>query len=334
MGLGVDSLSEGLEEALCLLSAHMPFEEAVDKLERLLLVEVDDNTIQRAVLRVGSELLVRQERDVERAWQQAEPPTMEAHEPPERLYISVDGTKAHLQEGWKEVKVATIYETETKSQPDGRADIRAVHVTYVVSFEDASTFARHVYVEAARRGLHHAKEVIVLGDGAEWIWKHIATFCDDLLEVVDFYHASEHVWAAGQILYGEGTPGAEEWVNQRLDELLEQGPETMLASFWRAAAKVSSEARSTLIKEINYFTKRKQQMRYPELRAAGYHTGSGCVESACKRIIGGRLKQSGMIWSREGAEAMAQLRATILSNRWDELWASYERSTWISRRAA
>ncbi|NIN67196.1 MAG: hypothetical protein GTO63_21355, partial [Anaerolineae bacterium] len=167
LGLGADSLSGGLEEALCLLSAHMPFEEAVDKLERLILVEVDDNTIQRAVLRVGSELVAREERRVERAWQQAAPPTMEVHEPPERLYISVDGTKAHLQEGWKEVKVAAIYETETKLQPDGTTQIRAIHITYVVSFEDAQTFARHVYVEAVRRGLLQAQEVIVLGDGAE-----------------------------------------------------------------------------------------------------------------------------------------------------------------------
>ncbi len=75
-------------------------------------------------------------------------------------------------------------------------------------------------------------------------------------------------------------------------------------------------------------------MHYPELQAAGYHIGSGSVESACKRILGARLKQSGMIWSREGAQAMAQLRATVLSDRWDEYWEVYDRSTRTFRQAA
>ena len=87
-------------------------------------------------------------------------------------------------------------------------------------------------------------------------------------------------------------------------------------------------------RETNYFVKHKQRMRYPELRAAGYHIGSGSVESACKRIISARLKQAGMIWTRDGAQAMAQLRATILSNRWDAFWASYDRTTRTYRRAA
>jgi len=334
LGLGGDSLSGGLEEALCLLAAHMPLEVVVDTLQRLLLVQIDDNTVQRTALRVGSVLVAEQEQRAERAWRRSEPPKMEVDEPPERLYIAVDGTTAHLQEGWKEVKVAAIYETEPVPEPKGTLQIRAVRISYVVSFEDAQTFARYVYLEAARRGFHHAREIVVLGDGAEWIWNRIARFCDHPIEIVDYYHATEHVWNVGQALYGEGTPVTEEWVNQRLEELLKQGPDTLLASLRTAASEASSEVRSVLDRETNYFVKHKQRMRYPQLRAAGYHIGSGSVESACKRIISARLKQAGMIWTRDGAQAMAQLRATILSNRWDPFWASYNRTTRTYPRAA
>lgn len=332
--LGADGLSGGLEEVLCLLAARMPLEETADTLQRLLMVQVDDNTVQRATLRVGSELAAQQERRAEQAWQAAEPPKMEVEKSPERLYIAVDGTTAHLQEGWKEVKVAAIYETEPLSQPDGTINIRAVRITYVVSFEDAETFARHVYLEAARRGLHHAQEVVVLGDGAEWIWNRIARFCDRPVEIVDFYHGTEHVWNAGQALYGEGTEETEYWVTQRLEELLEEGPEALLTSLRTASTDASATVKSILRREINYFDKHQQRMQYPKLRAAGYHIGSGSVESACKRIIGARLKQAGMIWTRDGAEAVAQLRATILSNRWDVLWASYNRTTRTFQMAA
>ena len=219
-------------------------------------------------------------------------------------------------------------------RPDGSIDIRAMNITYVVSFDDAQTFARHVYMEAARRGLHHAQEVVVLGDGAEWIWNRIARFCNRPVEIVDFYHGTEHVWNAGQALYGEGTEETEQWVTQRLEELLEQGPEALLTSLWTARAEASAAVESILGREINYFSKHKQRMRYPQLRAAGYHIGSGSVESACKRIIGARLKQAGMIWTREGAEAVAHLRATILCDRWDAFWTSYDRTTRTVRLAA
>jgi hypothetical protein len=334
LGLGPDSLSGELEQALCLLVARMPLEETANTLQRLLKVEVDDNTVQRAAQRVGSEMVAQQKRRAEQAWREAQPPQMEVEEAPERLYISVDGTTAHLQEGWKEVKVAAIYETEAQVQADGTTKVKAVHITYVVSFEDAQTFARHVYLEAARRGIEQAQEVIVLGDGAEWIWNRIARFCNRPVEIVDFYHASEHVWNAGQALYGEGTDETEQWVTQQLDQLLEQGPQSVIDSFEKSAADASAAVKAAVAQERNYLDKHKRRMQYPTLREAGYHIGSGSVESACKRIIGARLKQAGMIWSREGAEAIAHMRAAFLCNRWDPFWSSYDRSTRTSRLAA
>jgi hypothetical protein len=121
---------------------------------------------------------------------------------------------------------------------------------------------------------------------------------------------------------------------RRLEELEEEGPDTCLAHLWQAADEASAEARAVLVNQIGCFSTHKQRMHYPALRAAGYHIGSGSVESACKRIIGGRLKQGGMIWSREGAKAMAHLRAIVLSGRWDRFRASYDRTTRTCKQAA
>jgi hypothetical protein len=334
LGLGADSLSAGLEEAICLLATHMPLEQVADQLKRLMLVDIDDNTIQRAVIRVGSAMVDHQKQDGEQAWQESEPPQMEVDEPPKRLYISADGTKIHLRSGWREVKAAAIYETKATVKSDGTTEIRAMNITYVISFEPVEAFARYVYLEAARRGIEEAEEVVVLGDGADWIWNHIADLCDKPVEILDFYHASKHLEDAAKALHGEDTPEAEEWTEQRCQELLEEGPDEMLASLWQAAGEASGEVKKAVIKEIQYFTKRKHLMHYPELRAAGYHIGSGSVESACKRLIGARLKQGGMIWSREGAQAMAHVRTKVLSNRWDPFWTGYDRATQTYQRAA
>jgi hypothetical protein len=327
LNVGPDALSGPLEEAICHLATYMPVQEVSNQLARLVGVSVDDNTVQRASKRVGAALATHQKEEMEAAWQAAEPPAMEGEEPPERLYLSVDGTIVRLREGKREVKVAAIYETEEVTRSDGTKQVCAVDVTYVVSFEEAKTFARYVYIEAARRGLEQAEEVIVLGDGASWIWNHISDLCDEPLEILDFYHASRHVWTAGEALYGEDTPKSKAWVNERLVELLMGGPDAMLAGFWAASQDASGKARKVLAREIGYFQKHKEKMHYTQLRADGYHIGSGTVESACKRIIGGRLKQAGMIWSREGAEAMAHLRATVLNGRWDDKWAMYDRAT-------
>jgi hypothetical protein len=172
------------------------------------MVDVDDNTIQRALIRVGSAIVAYQKRDMEQAWQKSEPPQMEADKPPRRLYISADGTKVHPRNGWREVKAAAIHETKTTVKADGTTDIRAVNITYVISFEAVEAFARYVYLEAARRGPHEAEEVIVLGDAADWIWNHIADFCDRPVEILDFYHASKHLGNAGKALCSEDTPEA------------------------------------------------------------------------------------------------------------------------------
>lgn len=324
LGIGRNGLSPAVEEAICWLASFMPFASAEQFLDQLLRVSVDDNTVQRVVQQVGTERARQQHADVAAVWAQGTPPAMEVHAPPERLYLSVDGVYVHLQEEWHEVKVAALYETEIIPQSDGCDRVRAVDIGYVVSFEEAATFAQAVYVEAARRGLHEADEVIVLGDGAKWIWNHVADFCDAPIEILDFYHARHHLWTAAHAMYGDEDPRANRWVTAMVDVLFAEGPDTFLHRLWQTTNETCGEAQLVLWKQLNYFANNKHRIHYARLRDHHYHIGSGSVESACKRIISGRLKGAGMTWSFVGARATAHLRATILGENWPAFWQSYD----------
>ena len=127
----------------------------------------------------------------------------------------------------------------------------------------------------------------------------------------------EHLWAAGEGLFGEGTEEAKQWVETRKEELWKGEVETVMAALQQVAKLPQGKAAE---KEIHYFETNKGRMRYPQYRSKGYPIGSGTVESACKHLIGARLKQSGMCWSKDGAQAILNLRAAKLSNCWDEAW--------------
>lgn len=321
LGLGASSLSLGLQEALCLTSAHLPFEAAVELVERLSGVAVAPTTAQQVAETVGAEIAQLQQAECEAAWA-GQLPSGPA-QVPERLYVSMDGINTPMQDGWHELKVGTCYEVKRQppsaEYPEGQ--LRAVNASYIATQAEAKDFGKRLWVEAAKRGVEKTDQVVILGDGASWIW-NIADSqfgAYQPIEIVDWYHASQHVWAAGNALYGEGNDETKHWVKGRLDELWADQLDTMLAAF-DAAAQFRPTARNALAEQRAYFETNRQRMRYAHFRAEGYQIGSGPVESACKRVVALRLKQAGMRWSAAGAKAMVHLRALVLSHRWDAFW--------------
>ncbi len=143
-------------------------------------------------------------------------------------------------------------------------------------------------------------------------------------QILDFYHASEHLNEVARAWYGDGSARAKRWVEARERDLLSDCVETVIRSIisWRP---VDQEAREVRRKNLIYFETNKERMRYATFKSQGFHIGSGLVESACKTVVGQRLKQSGMRWSEPGAEAMLQLRSAILTHRSLDL-APYARS--------
>jgi len=323
LGLGASRLSAGLEAAVCLTSAHLPFAEATRLVEHLSGVGVSAVTAQTVAETVGLEIAAAQQAEQAAAWVGKLPEVPATA--PQRLYVGVDGVLTHLDDGWHEFKVAALYEVEARparaTDADPSPTLHAVNATYLATQAEAREFGKAVWVEAAKRGVAQAVEVVIVADGAAWVWNlaYSQFGAYRCVEIVDWYHAAQHLWTAGVALYGEGSDLTKHWVKARRDELWDGQFDTMLAAF-DAAAETHPRAAQTLTEQRAYFESHRARMRYADFRAAGYQIGSGAVESACKRVIGARLKQAGMIWSARGAKAMAHLRALILSGRWDAFW--------------
>jgi Uncharacterised protein family (UPF0236) len=311
-------LSGGLQNALCRTVGRMSYAEAVDFLVSLHYPEVPLSTARRLTLEVGQELRRQQEQVAASSWEETTPPPAAA-EPPERLYVSMDGTTVHLERGWSEMRLGAVYETEEEPQADGAVVVRTVRPTYVPFRGTVDAFGQLLYVEAARRGLEEAGEVIVLGDGAEWIWRQAREMYPEAVCIVDWWHATEHLWAAAEALFGPETPAGKEWEQARETELWNGQVGAVLTALEQALATAEA-ARAAVQEQLTYFRNQQNRMHYDEYRACGYQIGSGTVESACKRVIGQRLKQAGMIWSEEQAVAVAFIRASLLDRRWNDFW--------------
>jgi hypothetical protein len=199
--------------------------------------------------------------------------------------------------------------------------------SYVAAREPADAFGPRLLAEAARRGaleivdwqgprtgpgLAVLRRVVVLGDGAVWIWQLAAEHFGECLEIVDFYHASEHVWALAHALYGGETPPAAAAAAGWLARLREHGAAGLLDTLRRVHAS-TPEGREALRRERGYFRTNAARMAYPTFMAQGLPIGSGAVEAAAKHVVQLRLKRPGARWSAPGAQAILTLRADVLS---------------------
>jgi hypothetical protein len=177
-------------------------------------------------------------------------------------------------------------------------------------------FGVELSFEAARRGVGQADEVVVIGDGAHWIWNLAEQYFPQATQIVDWYHASEYLWKAGTAIHGDGTQARAAWVQQQLDRLWEGQLEQVVVQL-----EAHREVGDAVEEALNYYTTHRTRMDYPSYRARGLQIGSGTIESCCKQLVSARLKQAGMIWSEEGANAVVAVRAWLKSGRWEEAMA-------------
>jgi uncharacterized protein UPF0236 len=310
------SRSQALDELLALLGATQDsFAQASQVLERLTLLHLSANSIRHATEQLGGLLLAHQEPPV------ADPPACALRSGPatarvSQLYISMDGVLAHLHErGWSEIKVGCCYQTCTRvarKRPE-QLSIRTHSASYVSALEEAREFGWRLWQEAVRRGALEADEIVVLGDGAHWIWNIAETHFPRATQIVDWYHASQYLWNAASAIWGEASSQRSEWAKAQLDLLWEGKVKEVLVELetWREKAEAVEAA-------VSYYSEHQTRMQYASYRARGLQIGSGTIESACKQVVTARLKQAGMIWDASGAEAVAEVRAWLLSERWQE----------------
>ena len=237
---------------------------------------------------------------------------------PHTLYVAVDGVQVHQDDGWHEAKCVTCY---TGESDDGA---KQIETQYAVRFEDAATFAGFVWSLACRCGLEGAQRVVLLGDGAAWIWKQIGGLLKEAICIVDWYHAVEHVWACGRVLHGEGTPATAAWVKQ-IEALLWDGQVRAILERLRAEhARTRAKAKRVAFKSlITYLENQDDRLAYDRFRAEELDIGSGRVEAACKHVVAVRMKRSGMRWSKAGSQNVLSLRVAWLNNDWDRLWDTH-----------
>jgi len=244
-------------------------------------------------------------------------PRASARRAPERLYLQVDGTTVHTLTGWREVKLGAMFQAPRLPGDAGRQRRRT---TYCGAIEPAEAFGRRLFAAAVERGALAAGEVVFMGDGAPWLWNLAAEHFPQRVEILDWYHASQHLWELGTVLYGEGTARCRRWVESRLQELGEGEVEAVLRAFGRLRPR-SEEGGEKVRREKAYFATNRERMCYGEFRRRGYFVGSGVVESGCKQAVGHRLKQAGMRWRAENATAVLQVHLANLNGDFDTLWA-------------
>jgi hypothetical protein len=196
-----------------------------------------------------------------------------------------------------------------------------VSTTYTGAIETAELFGRRLYVEAFERGWDRARTKVVLGDGAEWIWNIADQHFVGAIQIVDIWHAREHIWDLAAKLFPGDEKTRKRWA-KKLIQKLNRGRTANIIAELRAFPTRKPELRDALRIEADYFERNSHRMRYPKFRKQGLFIGSGVIEAACKTLIGSRLKQSGMFWTLRGANAIIALRCTHLSGKFEDYWAS------------
>lgn len=238
-------------------------------------------------------------------------------EAPGTLVVETDGVMVRYRDGWHEVKLGVV-----GGQVDGT--LRAP--SYVAAREGPEHFGPRLLAEAARRGaltvvgwedarrdIARLRTVAVLGDGAVWIWNLAAEHFGTRVEIVDFYHATEHLWTLARALFGADTPEAATWAHTQITDLWEHGASALLPTLATLVAS-SDPGAEVLRRERGYFRANAPRMDYPSFRAQGLPCGSGAVEAAAKHLVQQRMKRPGSRWSEAGAKAILTLRSHLLSD--------------------
>ena len=286
----------------------MSFGVAAETFTALTGVSVSPREAERLTEGRGAALEALREGELAAAW-----PAEEAGRPATAgvWAAALDAARVRFDDGWHDVKAGVVFWAEPQWEGSGLAGGKARAQSYVAETGPMEQAGERLYWEAVGRGIDPAEDLVVcLGDGAPANWSQFGLHFPKRVEVLDWYHAVEHLWAAARDRWGEDPTQVETWVEARKGEL------------WKGdvAAVLSALSRGETTSELHYFETNRHRMRYREFRDRGYPLGSGTVESACKRVIGARLKQAGMRWSKAGAQAVLNLRTQLLSGRWDTTW--------------
>ena len=309
-GLDASLYSPALKRDMVWVSGLLPYAQAEAVMARIGKRALSDSSLWRTVKRQGHRLM-------------AEP------KPTETLLaastgddqpwdwgkmLSMDGGMVNIrQEGWKELKVGLIGDVVSDDPPDSRVvpEVHTVPLVYTAVLGDVEAFAPVLVRAAQAHGFFEAPQSSIPADGAAWIWGVADRHFPQSVQIVDGYHAAEHLTDAAHARFPDQPPSAAAWL-QAQREILFEGPlDALLADLNQAG----------LSEFVHYFETHQARMHYLDFKDAGFPIGSGSVESEVKQFKQ-RLTAAGMHWSRPGAERMIPIRAAVLDNSFDARWAN------------
>lgn len=320
LGLRPNQMSAELERLGGMIGVETSFGKGSELFESLTLVGLSNQSLDKAAQAYGREMEY-----VEQGWQQ------EAHDPgqlaqrqrearrPLRLYGSLDATKVHIRgdkdHPWRDLKIGAWFEARGRPprQPDGEWHIRAENITYFTDICPANEFTNLFWATGVQNNAHLARELVILGDGAEWIWNLVSENFPDAIQIVDWFHACEYLMPVAKAVCKDADKQAD-WVRHVKTELWHGRVDAVIAAC--ETHLNPSREDDPAQKAVTYFSNNKKRMDYATYRNNGYQIGSGTIESAAKQIGLLRMKVPGAIWNLESARYVAKARAAYLSGQW------------------
>jgi hypothetical protein len=324
--------SPGVRRMQAVVGQQAPFDHGPQQLKLLADLEVTTKAVERTAEASGENIAAREQEEMQQALQLDLPAGAEEVVP--ILYVQMDGTGVPVvkketvgrqgkTEGQpshtREVKLGCVF-TQTAWDPQGYP-LRDPHsTTYTGAIETAEEFGKRLHGEAWRRGWGRAGKKVVRGDGAEWIWNLAEQHFPGAIQIVDLYHARQHLWELVRRLHANDEVKQKAWTKVHQRRLLDKGKIEKLVGALRSIVSTNPEVVEKIRIEADYFERNAPRMQYPKFRHQHLFVGSGVIEAGGKTVIGSRLKQSGMFWTVRGANAIVALRCCHLNGRFEDYW--------------
>jgi len=323
--------SPGVRRMQALVGQDAPFDHGREQIKVLAGLQVTTKSVERTAEAIGEDIARREREQIDKAIQLDLPAVL--GKPIPVLYVEMDGTGVPVvkketvgRQGkmdgqpahTREVKLGCVF-TQATYDKEGFPIRDPDSTTYTGAIETAEQFGKRIYLEAYQRGWENAAKKVVLADGAEWIWNLADLHFPGAIQIVDLYHARQHLWELARKLHPNDVVKQKAWMKKH-QRLLDKGKIKKLVLSLRSIASTNPEVIEKLRIETNYFERNAERMRYPKFRRQHLFVGSGVIEAGCKTVIGSRLKKSGMFWSVRGANAIIALRCCHLNGRFEDYW--------------
>ena len=324
--------SPGVRRMQALVGQEAPFDHGREQMKVLAGLEVTAKSVERTAEAIGADIAQREQEEIQKALQLDLP--VVAGEPIPILYVQMDGTGVPVvkketvgrqgkTEGQpahtREVKLGCVF-TQTTWDQEGYPIRDPDSTTYTGAIETAEEFGRRIYREAWKRGWSRALKKVVIGDGAEWIWNLADLHFPGAIQIVDLYHARQHLWELARKLYPNDEGKQKAWMKLHQKRLLDEGKSKSSWARSRSIESANPEVAEKIRTEADYFERNAERMRYPKFRRQHLFVGSGVIEAGCKTVVASRLKRSGMFWTVRGANAILALRCCHLNGRFEDYW--------------